>query len=234
VSAAVGGAIAGRADPSFILLQVPDGVGRGFDRIMVYGPDLAAASVISGVIYASGGFWCGGSDTTAYNGRDHSARNDVAVYLRTDIGGGAGTSTLLEGASIRYPIDTYALVPASLPGIAPAKALAPALLAHAVGSWALIDRRGTDMALDVAANGAFTLRYRGCTLNGALRVADGGLYAATARHDQASCTGFWAHDLPYEGVVLAYPLASGAWQMVVALSTNNGVDFDELLAIGRR
>ena len=55
VLAAVGGTIMGRTDPSFILLQAPDAGGRGFDRWLIYGPDLAQAPVITGVIYAGGG-----------------------------------------------------------------------------------------------------------------------------------------------------------------------------------
>jgi hypothetical protein len=35
-------------------------------------------------------------------------------------------------------------------------------------------------------------------------------------------------------VALAYPLATGGWQMVFTLSTNNGVDSDDMLVIGRR
>jgi hypothetical protein len=35
-------------------------------------------------------------------------------------------------------------------------------------------------------------------------------------------------------VALAYPLATGGWQMLFALSTNNGVDADDMVALGRR
>jgi hypothetical protein len=233
--AAVGGAIVGRADPSFIMLQTPDDIGRGFDRVLIYGPNLAAAPAISGVIYAAGGAGgCSSPDTTAYNGLESAAGVSSRAYLRTGIGDNGGVSTLLDGGSLRYPTATYALAPGPLPGMAAGHALAPALLANAVGPWALKDRADVGMSLDVAADGALTLRYRGCTLNGNLQVADGGLYKVTARHEATSCTSSWAHDMTYDGLALAYPLATGSWQMVVSLTVNNGFDFDDMLAIGRR
>ena len=79
VQAAVGGTIIGRADPSFILLQAPDTVGRGFDRWLIYGPDLAHAPVITGVIYSSGGVSCNSNDRTAVNGRDWSVTGAASV-----------------------------------------------------------------------------------------------------------------------------------------------------------
>lgn len=235
VQAAVGGTIIGRADPSFILLQAPDTVGQGLDRWLIYGPDLAQAPVITGVIYSKGGVGCNGNDRTAVNGRDWG-RGD-SVYLRTEIGDSGAGAALLDGGSLRYrttPTVTYALGPTPLPGVAPNHALAPALLANAVGSWILNDVSRVGISLDVAADGALTLSYRGCSLRGNLRVGDGGIYTVTARHEPTSCTSSWTHGLTYEGVALAYPLATGGWQMVFALLTNNGVDFDDMLAIGRR
>lgn len=235
VQAAVGGTIIGRADPSFILLQAPDTVGRGFDRWLIYGPDLAQAPVITGVIYSAGGVGCNSNDRTAVNGGDWG-RGD-SVYLRTEIGDSGAGAALLDGGSLRYrttPTVTYALGPTPLPGVAPNYALAPALLANVVGSWILNDVSRVGMSIDVAADGSLTLSYRGCALRGNLRVGDGGIYTVTARHEPTSCTSSWAHGWPYEGVALAYPLATGGWQMVFALSTNNGFDSDQMLAIGRR
>lgn len=236
VQAAVGGTIIGRTDPSFILLQAPDTVGRGFDRWLIYGPDLAQAPVITGVIYSSGGVGCSSNDRTAVNGRDWGAGGD-SVYLRTEIGDSGAGAALLDGGSLRYrtsPPVNFALGPRPLPGIAPNHALAPALLANVVGSWTLNDVSRVGMSLDVATDGALTLRYGGCSLKGNLRVGDGGIYTATAQHEPASCTNSNFFGLLYEGVALAYPLATGGWQMVFAVTTNNGVDFDEMLAIGRR
>lgn len=233
VRAAVGGAIVGRTDPSFILLQVPDTVSRGFDRWLIYGPDLAQAPVVTGVIYSSGGVGCNGNDRTAVNGRDRGTGE--SVYLRTEISDRGADASLLDGGSLRYrtsPPVTYALGPRPLPGVAPNHALAPALLANVVGSWTLKDVSRVGMSLDVAADGALTLSYRGCTLKGDLRVGDGGLYTVTTLHEPASCTN--SIGVPYEGVALAYPLATGGWQMLFTLSANNGVDFDDILAIGRR
>ena len=236
VQAAVGGSIIGRTDPSFILLQAPHTVSRGFDRWLIYGPDLAQAPVITGVIYSGDGVSCNSNDRTAVNGRDWGRGGD-SLYLRTEIGASGAGAALLDGGSLRYrtaPPVTYALEPRPLPGIAPNHALAPALLANAVGSWTLNDRSGVGMSLDVAADGALTLGYRGCSMKGNLRVGDGGVYTVTAWHDPAPCANWWTLNLPYEGVAVAYPLATGGWQLVFAISTNNGVDSDEVLALGRR
>ena len=233
--AAVGGTIMGRTDPSFILLQAPDAGGRGFDRWLIYGPDLAQAPVITGVIYAGGGVGCNSNDRTAVNGRDWGTGD--SVYLRTEIGASGAGAALLDGGSLRYrttPAVTYALGPRPLPGIVPNYALSPALLANAVGSWTLNDRLGFGMSLDVAADGALTVRYRDCSLRGSLRVGDGGIYTVTAGLEPTSCTGSMWRGYTYEGVALAYPLTTGGWQMVFALSVNNGVDSDEMLALGRR
>lgn len=235
VVAAVGGMIVGRADPSFILLQAPDAGGRGFDRWLIYGPDLAQAPVITGVIYAGGGFGCNSNDRTAVNGRDWGTGD--SVYLHTEIGYSGAGATLLGGGSLRLrstPTVTYALTPRPLPGIVSNYTLSPALLANAAGSWALNDRFGVSMSLDVAADGALTVRYRGCSLRGNLRVGDGGVYRVTAGLEPTSCTGSQWHGSTYEGVALTYPLATGGWQMVFALSVSNGVDFEDVLALGRR
>jgi hypothetical protein len=235
VPAAVGGTIIGRTGPSFILLQAPDTGGRGFDRWLIYGPDLAQEPVITGVIYASGGVACSSNNRTAINGRDWG--NGDGVYLRTEIGDGGAGATLLDGGSLRLrttPTVSYALEPRPLPGIVPNYAISPALLANAAGSWTLIDKVGVSMSLDVAADGALTVRYRGCSWKGNLRVGDGGLYTVTAGLEPSSCIGSQWHGYTYEGVALAYPLATGGWQMVFALSVNNGIDSDDLLALGRR
>jgi hypothetical protein len=235
VLAAVSGTIIGRTDPSFILLQAPDFGSRGFDRWLIYGPDLAQAPVITGVIYAGGGVGCSSNDRTAVNGRDWGTGD--SVYLRTEIGDSGAGAALLDGGSIRYmttPTVTYALGPRPLPGVVPNYALSPALLANAVGSWTLNDKFGVGVSIDVAVDGALKLRYRGCSLIGNLRTGNGGIYTVTAWLEPTSCTYSDWSGYTYEGVALAYPLATGGWQMVFALSVNNGVDSDEVLALGRR
>jgi hypothetical protein len=235
VLAAVGGTIIGRADPSFILLQAPNDGRRGFDRWLIYGPDLAQAPVITGVIYAGGGVGCNSNDHTAVNGRDWGIGD--SVYLRTEIGDSGAGATLLDGGSLRLrttPTVSYALEPRPLPGIVPNYALSPALLANAGGSWTLNDKFGVSMSLDVAADGALTVQYRGCSLKGNLRVGDGGVYTVRAGLEPTSCTGSLWQGNTYEGVALAYPLTTGGWQLVFALSVNNGIDSDEILALGRR
>ncbi len=237
VRAAVGGTIVGRTDPSFILLQAPDYGERGFDRWLIYGPDLAQAPVITGVIYAGGGVGCNSNDRTAVNGGD-SGTGD-RVYLRTEIGDSGAGAALLDGGSLRYrttPAVTYALGPRPLPGIAPNYALSPALLANAVGSWTLNDASGVALSVDVTADGAFTLRYRGCSLRGNLNVGNGGIYtySVQAGLEATSCASSQWQGYTYEGVALAYPLATGGWQMVFALSINNGVGGDDIVAVGRR
>jgi hypothetical protein len=216
-------------------MQAPDAGGRGFDRWLIYGPDLAQAPVITGVIYAGGGVGCNSNDHTAVNGVDWGTGD--SVYLRTEIADSGAGAALLEGGSLRLrttPTVTYALEPRPLPGIVPNYALAPALLANAVGSWTLKDRFGVSMSLDVAADGALAVRYRGCSMRGKLRVSDGGIYTGTAGLEPTSCTGSQWRGYNYEGVALAYPLTTGGWQMVFAMSANNGVDSDEMLALGRR
>jgi len=235
VLAAVGGKIIGRMDPSFILLQAPDAGGRGFDRWLIYGPDLAEAPVITGVIYAGGGVGCNSNDRTAVNGRDWGTGD--SVYLRTEINDSGAGAALLDGGSLRYrttPAVTYPLEPTPLPGIVPNHALSPALLANAVGSWSLHDVDGVTVSVDVAADGTFGLRYDSCTYRGNLRVGDGGIYTVTAGLEPLSCASSQWQGGTYEGVALAYPLTTGGWQMVFALSIGNGVDFSEILALGRR
>lgn len=210
VQAAVGGTIVGRRDPSFILLQAPDTHDRGFDRWLIYGPDLAQAPVITGVIYSYGGVSCSSENRTAVNGVDWGYGS---AYLRTEIGdGGAGNNTLLQGGSLRYrtmPPVTYPLEPRPLPGMAPNHSLSPARLANAVGSWSLSDVSGGALSVDVAADGALALRYRGCSLRGNLRVGDGGIYTVTAGLEPTSCTDSQWQGGTYEGAALVYPLATG-------------------------
>jgi hypothetical protein len=93
---------------------------------------------------------------------------------------------------------------------------------------------GAGMSIDVAADGAFTLRYRGCSLRGNLRVGDGGIYTVTAGLEATSCTSSQWQGGTYEGVALVYPLTTGGWHMVFALSINNGVDGDDIVALGLR
>ena len=235
-AAAVGGTIVGRTDPLFILLQAPDTVGRIYDRLLIYGPDWPESPVIAGEIYAGGGgVSCNSNDRTAVNGAD-SGIGDM-VYLRTEIGDSGAGATLLDGGSLRLrttPIVTYALEPGPLPGIVPNYAISPAQLVNAVGSWTLYDRFGASTFLDVAADGAFTVRDQGCSLRGNLRVHDGGLYTVTAEFEPTSCTSSPFHPFRFDGLALVYPLATGGWQMVFAMSTDNGIDPYQLVAIGRR
>jgi len=208
ILAAVGGTIVGRTDPSFILLQAPDAGGRGFDRWLIYGPDLAQAPVITGVIYARGGVACDSNNRTARNGGDSGTGG--GVYLRTEIGDSGAGAALLDGGSLRYrttPTVTYALQPRPLPGIFPDYALSPTRLANAVGPWTLNDSWGDSMSLDVAADGAFTGRYLSCSLKGNLRVGDGGLYTVSAAYEPGPCDNSGLP--PFEGVALIYFLETG-------------------------
>ncbi len=100
-AAVVGGTIAGRTDPSFVLLVVPI-----FDQeahIMVYGPDLATSASISGFVRAGPGYGCSSNNRTSYNGNDHGLRATNAVYLRTTVD---AARQALSG-SIRYASATH-------------------------------------------------------------------------------------------------------------------------------
>jgi hypothetical protein len=88
------------------------------------------------------------------------------------------------------------------------------------------------MSLDVAADGAFTGRYLSCSLKGNLRVGDGGLYTVSAAYEPGPCANSGLP--PFEGVALIYPLATGGRQMVFAVTTNNGVDSNNIVALGLR
>ncbi len=233
--AVVGGTIAGRADSSFILFNASNA-----ERIMVYGPDLAAAPVISGYVQAETHAHCvfgpSGADMGAYNGGDTSARRYDPVYLRTTV----DPSVPMISGSIRY-LDgaTYVLSGGPLPGAASTFAVGmSARVADVAGDWRLTDLYGNVVALTVGADGGLSGHYLGCAFTGALRPAAAGMSQFDVQFSplDASC---WVPvaDTPFWGLAIAYPLAAGGWQMLLralASPKNYIDDAPSLLAIGRR
>lgn len=236
--AAVGGTIAGRADASFILFTKRSiwTEGQTLDRVMAYGPDLAASPVISGYIESSlGGYWCSSPDLTPYNGYDYPLQTHT--YLHTTSGSPAPTIS----GSIRYPSATYAFSGGPLPGVASSYLFGQAAsIADVAGSWSLHDSQGRALALTVADNGALTGSYRGCTLNGTLgpdpKIA--GQFDLYFEPREIYCLGPASANggaYPWNGLVIAYPLASGGWQMLLWAESTDSWEWHGLaLAIGRR
>lgn len=224
---AIGGRLTGHPYPSFILLQD----GSSYGRILVYGPDLAASPTVSGVIF-TGYDWCHPPNVTTYNGRDWPTGEHL--YLHAEIRDSSGVQELKSGGTLRYDTAVFPLVPAPLPGMAPGLPLPPAALANVVGSWMLSQPWGPPATFEVASDGSVAIRWYDCTLSGTIRPRQGAIFDLTARQDPTSCVNSWAHDLPYAGIALTYPLESGGWQLLVRLETSNGIDFSSLIGLGRR
>ncbi|HZT56324.1 MAG TPA: hypothetical protein VFA35_08870 [Burkholderiaceae bacterium] len=234
----MGGTIPGRADPSFILLAIRSMGSTDskvqYDRMLVYGPDLAASSAISGYIYAGGDGWCSSPDPTTYNGRDQGRRAGEPVYLRTT----ADARAPMVSGSVRYRAATYALSGGPLPGVASGYTFAqPANIADIAGDWKLTDGAGNAFALTVGSSGSVFGSYRGCDLSGALQPDPTGVnqFALQFRVASGGCSSLQGHaGYPYQGPILAYPLAAGGWQMLMWAEWTDGWDWDGLLAVGRR
>lgn len=220
----VGGTIDGRVDPSFILAATREG-----NWLMLYGPDLATTPTVSGFVYAGPGAWCSSPNPTSYNGIDYGTAQ-ASTYLYASVDAMVPTVS----GSIRYPTASHAISGGTLPG-ATYQFSQPARIADVEGTWHLADRNGASVMLSVTESGTVVGSYQGCTLNGALSpVAGANLFELTVSLDACPATRWQTLQLPYGGLVLAYPLAAGGWQMVVWAETNNGIDWDHVLAIGRR
>jgi hypothetical protein len=223
---AVGGVIARQSDPSFVLLGVR-GVFDDDRQVMVYGPDLATSSVMTGFVTAGAGYGCSSADLTAYNGRDYG-RSAELVYLRTTV----GTAPPSVAGSLRNAGATYTLSGGALPGADPAYSfLHPADLDAVAGSWTLADAENHVISLVIDAGGRLSGTYGGCAFDGQVEVDAMGSGRLGLRLMPRPCLGIGE---PYVGALLAYPLAAGGQQMVFWAESSNGFDYIALAAVGRR
>jgi hypothetical protein len=222
-AAVAGGNITGATYPSFILIQPGNGA-----RLLFYGPDLAASAALTGFVYAGSDPWCSGSDPKTYNGIDRGGNNEERVYLRTTVDS-AGPSV---SGSVRYPSATRSISGGPLPGSASATP-APLVVGDIQGTWSLTDRRGSSASLIVASDGTVSGTVNNCAFSGTVQVPAAGMLPLSLTLSRAPCNGTTL-DMPYLGFALAYRLAGGGLQLLIWAEANNGVDFDNVLAIGRR
>lgn len=222
-AAVAGGSITGATYPSFILIQPGNGT-----RLMFYGPDLAASATLTGFIYAGSDTWCSGTDPKTYNGIDRGGNNEERVYLRTTVD---STGPSVSG-SVRYPGVTRSISGGPLPGSA-STTPAPVVVDDIQGTWSLIDRRGNSASLIVATNGTVSGTINNCAFSGTVQAPAAGMVPLSLALSRAPCNGTTL-DMPYLGFALAYRLAGGGLQLLIWAEANNGVDFDNVLAIGRR
>ncbi len=213
---AVGGTISGRANPSFILLTFPGSTSS--TRFMVYGPDLAASATLSGHVGAQDQYWCSGADSTPYNGYDVPPGMypdpDGRIYLLTMVDPQAATVS----GSIRYPSASFTLSGSSLPGAAAGYSFNRAAnIADVAGNWSLNELGGGNVALSLGSDGR---------VSGAI---SGSLHPHTAGVNMFDLT------LDYlGGGGLAYPLATGQWQLLLWWWHAGPMEDLFSVAIGRR
>ncbi|HWH81742.1 MAG TPA: hypothetical protein VNU71_05850 [Burkholderiaceae bacterium] len=211
----MGGTISGRANPSFILLNSPDPTSPA--RLMVYGPDLAVSATLGGYVSAGDRYRCSAIDPTPYNGVDALA-GDIdggeSVYLLTRVDQPAATVS----GSIRYRSATYSLSGSSLPGAAAGYSFnRAASVADVAGNWSLNELGGGTIALSIGSDG----RVSGA-ISGLLRP-------------HAAGVNMFELALPYlGGRALAYPLATGQWQLLLWWWHAGPMEDLFSVAIGRR
>ena len=223
--AVMGGTIEGRNDPSFILVAR----GEGETQLLFYGPDLASTSSVTGFVVA-GGSGCSGSDTTTYNGLDRSRRSSDPVYLRTTM---APSAPSLSG-TIRYANATYKLAGGPMPG-STYSAAAPPKVADVVGTWTMTNLLGASTSLSVDTSGTVTGADQGCPLTGMVTPGQEGLNLLRLQLDVSWCSSRPSIEgATYDGFALASPLSGGGTQLLIWSEANNGVDWDYVMAIGRR
>lgn len=84
-----------------------------------------------------------------------------------------------------------------------------------VGSWSLTTLQGSPMDLQVAPNGSFTANSNGCSISGTMRSHSSGknVFALSITFGGAPCA---LAGQRTTGIGVAYPVASGATQLLVA------------------
>jgi hypothetical protein len=221
-----GGTIAGRVDPSFLLVV------QGEQRLLFYGPDLPGTSRISGFVVAGNpGGGCDSNDRTTYNGTDRylSIDTESRVYLYTPV----KTSPPELAGSIRYPSSTYSLTGGSIPGSSYDGSAKPAL-ADAKGSWAMTELNGANSTLSIDEAGVITGSDQGCRFSGTVTARSDESTNLLRLRLQVSLCSPQRLDQPYEGFLAVMPMTSGGARLLMWASANNGVDLDYVAAIGSR
>lgn len=216
--------MAGRIDPSFILLPVPSpyavAYGR-YRRILVYGPDLAASSVISGFVDAGDSYWCDGS--TAYNGYDYGIdggwSSDSYVYLHTTVDSPSATIS----GSMRTPTTSHGLSGISLPGAAAGYTFnQPASIADIAGEWKLSSMGGLGFDVHIGTDGQMTVTGNGFGFGARLAPSPEGVNLFN-----------FSSGYPV-GVALAYPLTTGERQLLLIWYQAGPMEDILGVAVGRR
>jgi hypothetical protein len=227
VPAIVGGTIVGRKDSSFIFVSLGD----GWRPLLFYGPDLASTPSVTGFVAANYDGWsCSAPDPTAYNGIDRGRQSHDRVYMYTAV---TSNVPLLTG-TIRYASATYSLTGGPVPG-STYNVGAPPQVADVVGAWTMTNHSGALTELAVDANGTLTGSDQGCALAGTATPSEEGLNLLRLQLTVSQCPSR-PNTLSsiYDGFALALPLTGGGTQVLIWAETSNGVDFDYVLAIGRR
>lgn len=225
--AIVGGTIVGRKDPSFILVAQGD----GRRPLLFYGPDLASTPSVTGVVVAVYDGWsCSAPDATAYNGIDRGRQSHDRVYLYTAV---TPNVPLLTG-TIRYAGATYSLTGGPVPG-STYNVGAPAQVSAVVGAWTMTNHSGGLTGLAIDANGTVTGSDQGCSLAGTATPSEEGLNLLRLQLTVSQCPSrLNTLSSIYDGFAMALPLTGGGTQLLLWAETNDSVDFDYVLAIGRR
>jgi hypothetical protein len=217
---AVGGTIAGWADPSFIAMPVPNPYGEAYGRyqtILVYGPDLAASSALSGFVEAGDSYWC--HDSKAYNGSDYGVdggwTSDSFVYLHFTVDSPSSTVS----GSIRNAKTSQGLGGTSLPGAAADYTFSqPARISDIAGLWKLNSTGGVGIDVHIGNDGQMTVAENGFVFGARLVPSPDGV----------NLFGFGG------GVGMAYPLTTGERQLLLVWYQDGGMGYIPRVALGRR
>jgi hypothetical protein len=223
----IGGNITGRpGTPSFIYVAEGDGK----RPLLVYGPDFATSPRITGFITAQlYGIGCSSVDLTGVNGRERGVNVDQTVYLQVS----ATTSPPSLSGSVLDKAGTYAALTASSISGSSYDMSAPATVASAAGSWMLSDTGGNRVSVAVDSAGNVTGNY-GCPFTGVLSPSPESVNLLRVQLSMTACATGAVLTGTHEGFALVMPLIGGGSQLLIWAETNDGIDFDYLLAMGRR
>lgn len=205
---AYGGTVLGGSANALNLLVLEDGAYWG-----LYGTAAAGQWYVSGFIQgtatASSGTFRSG-DTRDFGTYPPAAGTISATYdkvARTITGTVTSTATgnraTFSGGPVAGSLYDYSK---------------PASLATIAGSWSLTDLQGSSIALNVQGSGAFTASSGGCVFNGTFvpRATGKNVFDIGLTFGATGCA------LPgrsASGIGVAYPLASGGTQLLVAVIT---------------
>ena len=222
-----GGTIEGRADPSFILWSPANDELYGA-ALLIYGPDLASTSRISGyMIVGTAGAGCE-SDRLLVNtydyypgGESNPRRAYTTLAIDPATSSLSGTLRYLDGSGASYRLSGK-----GLPGSTYDPNYVPGL-ADITGDWLLSDIHAGAVPLSVAADGTVQGSFDGCAFRGTVTTRGQGmnLFGLELSFAPAAACTQWVQYNPYPGWVLAVPLTGGGEQLLLW--------FPYQLAIGR-